>query len=202
MAKMPGTEVSNFSVSTGIRFSLRLRPQSATGPSFMVRPKNGSMRVQGTSTSPSAALDGRGASWPSSPFEAGHLADLEVEIFPSLPCAFILLTLSGAARNSSRRCTSVTLLGDRLQVERPVERRIAAADDHQVVAAEILHAAHRVEDRLALIGLDARDRRPLRLERAAAGGDHHDLGHEHLVCVGGQRGSGRRRAFRGWRPCG
>ena len=40
MAKMPGTLVSNFSVSTGMRFSWRLRPQSATGPSFIVRPKN------------------------------------------------------------------------------------------------------------------------------------------------------------------
>src|SRR5690606_6501742 len=36
MAKMPFSLVSNFSVSTRIRFSLRFRPHCATGPSFMV----------------------------------------------------------------------------------------------------------------------------------------------------------------------
>ena len=56
MAKMPGSEVSNFSVSTAIRFSSRLSPQSAIGPSFIVSPKNGSRRVQGISTSPSGPL--------------------------------------------------------------------------------------------------------------------------------------------------
>ena len=45
MAKMRGSLVSNLAVSTGIRFSWRLRPQSATGPSFMVRPKKGSMTL-------------------------------------------------------------------------------------------------------------------------------------------------------------
>ena len=45
IANIPGTDVSNFAVSTGSRFSLRLRPQLATGPSFMVSPKNGSMAL-------------------------------------------------------------------------------------------------------------------------------------------------------------
>ena len=179
MAKMPGTEVSNFSVSTGIRFSWRFSPHSAIGPSFMVRPKNGSMRVQAISTSPSGPLTIAACELRRRrPVSAGHLADLEARACFVSCSANILLTLSGAARNSGRRWTSVRLLGDRLQVERPVERGIAAADDHEIVAAEILHAAHRIEDALALIGLDAGDRRALRLERAAAGGDHHDLGLE------------------------
>ena len=38
MAKMPPSEVSNLPVSTGIKFSLRLSPKSAIGPSFMVSP--------------------------------------------------------------------------------------------------------------------------------------------------------------------
>ena len=75
-------------------------------------------------------------------------------------------------------------LRDRLQVQRPVERGIAAADDEHILVAELLHLAHRVEDAVAFIGLDARHRRPLRLERAAAGGDDHDLALEHLAAVG------------------
>ena len=76
-------------------------------------------------------------------------------------------------------------LCDRLEVERPVERGIAAADDQKVVAAEIIHAPHGIEDALALIRLDARDRRALGLERAAAGRNDNDLGLDHLVLVGG-----------------
>ena len=38
VAKMDGVEVSNRSVSTGIKFSSRLRPKSAIGPSFIVKP--------------------------------------------------------------------------------------------------------------------------------------------------------------------
>jgi hypothetical protein len=44
-AQMPPL-VSNFSVSTGIRLSFSSMPQFATGPSFMVRPKNGSSASQ------------------------------------------------------------------------------------------------------------------------------------------------------------
>ena len=59
----------------------------------------------------------------------------------------------------------------RMEVERPVERRVAAAGDQHPAAAEVLHLAHRIEDALALVGFDARGRRALGLERAAAGGD-------------------------------
>src|SRR3984893_11658171 len=56
------------------------------------------------------------------------------------------------------------MLGGRLKTEGPIERRIAAADDHHMFAAKILYFAHGVKDRLALIGLDAGNRRFLRLE--------------------------------------
>ena len=76
-------------------------------------------------------------------------------------------------------------LRHRHEIERPVERGIAAADDQQALVAELLHLAHGVEHRGALVGLDARHRRALGLERAAAGGDHDHLHLEHLAEVGG-----------------
>ena len=76
-------------------------------------------------------------------------------------------------------------LGDRMQIERPVERGIAAADDQHVLVAERLHLAHGVVHRAAFIGFDPRHRRPLGLERAAAGRDHQHLAFEHLAGVGG-----------------
>ena len=74
--------------------------------------------------------------------------------------------------------------GDRMEVQRPVERRVAAADDQHPAAAEVLHLAHRIEDARALVGLDAGSRRALGLERAAAGGDHHHLGLDRRPGVG------------------
>ena len=72
----------------------------------------------------------------------------------------------------------------RLQIERPVERGIAAADDEHALAPEALHAADRIEHRGALIGLDAGKRRPLGRERAAARRDDDDLGDELVAGVG------------------
>ena len=73
--------------------------------------------------------------------------------------------------------------GDRLQVERPVEGAVAAADDQHVLVGKILHAAYGVEHRGALVGLDALERRTLRREGAAARGDDDDLGDERLAGV-------------------
>src|SRR5947209_9360699 len=75
-------------------------------------------------------------------------------------------------------------LGDRLQVQRPVQSGIAAADDDDIAAAILLHLAHGIEDGLAFVGVDAGDGRALGLERAAAGGDHHRLHIEGLAVVG------------------
>ncbi len=64
--------------------------------------------------------------------------------------------------------------GDRLQVEDPVERRIAAAGHHHPPVAECLHLADGVEERGALEGLGTRQRDAPRHEAAGPGGDHHD----------------------------
>ena len=75
-------------------------------------------------------------------------------------------------------------LRDGVQVQRPVERAVAAADDHHVPVAEVLHAPHGVVDGLALIGIDARDGRLLGLERAAARRHDHAFAFEGLAGVG------------------
>ena len=51
-AKMPGTLVSKAEVSTGTRLFSSATPQFATGPSFMVSPKNGSMASTSTRSLP------------------------------------------------------------------------------------------------------------------------------------------------------
>ena len=77
------------------------------------------------------------------------------------------------------------MTGDRREIERPVERAVAAADDQNALVAKLIHLAHGIVQRLALVGLDARNGRLLRLKRAAAGGDDRDLALEHLALVGG-----------------
>ena len=72
----------------------------------------------------------------------------------------------------------------RRQVERPIERAVAATDNENALVAERFHPAHRVMHGLAFIRLDAGDRRPLRLERSAARGNDHDLGFELLALIG------------------
>ena len=103
IAKIPLVLVSNFSVSTGIWFLSRLSPQSATGPSFMVSPKK---RKQGVALKARhLAILGADACC----FKAAvltmqfhGLADDEIQL-ACIANARILLTESGAARNSSRR---------------------------------------------------------------------------------------------------
>src|SRR5262245_33598666 len=75
-------------------------------------------------------------------------------------------------------------VGDGLQIEYPVECRVATTHDQDVLAAEVLDAPYRVEDGLALVGFDACQGRPLRREGAAAGGNHHYLSHELGAGVG------------------
>ena len=90
-------------------------------------------------------------------------------------------TEAGAARNSRRRCTSVEARGPRQQLQRPVERRVAAAEDHQALAGELRGVLDAVLDGAALEGLRALDADAPRLERADAGGDHHRAGIEASV---------------------
>ena len=61
----------------------------------------------------------------------------------------------------------------RREIERPVQRQIAAARDQHVAAAQLLDFAHRVKDRLAFIFFDAGNRRTLRHKTSAARRDHH-----------------------------
>ena len=62
-----------------------------------------------------------------------------------------------------------------MQIEHPIERGIAAADDDDAPVPELLDLAHGVEDASALVGADVGNRRFLRLERAAAGRDDDHL---------------------------
>ena len=64
-------------------------------------------------------------------------------------------------------------LGDFVKIQRPIERRIPAAHDQHLAAAEILHPPHGVEDAFPFETLDPRDRRPFRLKRPATR-RHHD----------------------------
>ena len=72
--------------------------------------------------------------------------------------------------------------GCKLSVQSSAE--VAAADDHDILVAEMVHLAHGVIDRLFLIGIDAVDRRLLGLKRTAARGDQHGLALERLAAVG------------------
>ena len=69
--------------------------------------------------------------------------------------------------------------GGRREIHRPVERRVATAEDHQRLAAVLGGAAHPVVDLAALERLAARHAEAPRLERADAGGDHDRAGIEH-----------------------
>ena len=116
-------------------------------------------------------------------FERGDLTDLQIHFSASHQRAH-LLDAVGRGAEIVAPVQQRHALGDRMQIERPVERGIAAADDQDVLVAELLHLAHGIEHRGAFIGLDARHRRTLRLERAAARGDHHHLALEHLAGIG------------------
>ncbi len=80
------------------------------------------------------------------------------------------------------------VLGQGLQVQRPVQRRVAAAVDHDALAAEALHLTHGVvhADARALVleQLDAGRGGLLGLEGAAAGGDHQHRGLDGGLAIG------------------
>ena len=78
---------------------------------------------------------------------------------PAAASSRIFATEAGAARNSVRRCTSVSLarLGGKL--ERPVERRVAAAENHELLAVQLGRIAHAIVDALTLERLRTLDAR-------------------------------------------
>ena len=128
-------------------------------------------------------------SLPPSPSSDSDLTDLQIHLSGSHQRAH-LLDAVGRGAEIVAPVQQRHALGDRMKVERPVERGIAAADDQDVLVAELLHLAHGVEHRGAFIGLDARHRRALRLKRSAARGDHHHLAFEHLAGIGGHAKAG------------
>src|SRR5262249_14551740 len=79
------------------------------------------------------------------------------------------------------------MLGRVLQPERPVERRVAAADDHAGAVAEDLLLAHEVVHAAALPVLDPLDPELARLERAVARGDDQRTGQVRAALVGADR---------------
>ena len=168
----------------------------ATGPSFMVSPKNGSMASQAMwKVEPSLPLTFAAVSWPSAPSRPVTWPSTK-SILPSLDQRHHLVDAVGRGAELVAPVQQREVRGERREIERPVERAVAAADDQDLLAAERLHLAHGVVHRLAFIGLDAGHRRALRLERAAAGRDHHDLALEHLAAVGGDAEQPDRRCAR------
>ena len=117
------------------------------------------------------------------PVELGDLTELEADV-ALLDEGEHLLHRGGRRAELGAPMQQRQRLGDRLQVQGPIERIVAAADDEHVAAPEMLHLAHRVEHRSAFILLDAGKRRALRREGSAAGGDHHHLGFKHGIRVG------------------
>ena len=116
-------------------------------------------------------------------FERRHLTEHEVDLSLADELHH-LVDAVGRGAEFGAAMQQRQMARERREVERPVERRVAAAGDQQPLAAERLHLAHRVIDRLRLVGLDAGDRRALRLERAAAGRDHDDLASNTLPAFG------------------
>jgi hypothetical protein len=82
----------------------------------------------------------------------------------------------------------VDLRRDPAQRQRPVHRGIAAAGNHHPAAAEILPPAHVIVNAAArFIRRQPRQRRPVRPERARAGGDQHRFRRHRIARVGRQR---------------
>ncbi len=76
--------------------------------------------------------------------------------------------------------------GDGLEVQRPIQRAVAAADDDDVFTREFIHLAHGVEYGCTFEVFDAGDRGFFRHEGAAARGDDDDFGFEDFAGVGGE----------------
>jgi hypothetical protein len=205
-AKMPGVEVWNFSVSTVICLRSMPRPQSAIGPSLGLRPKNTSSMSSGTTRvtpSPPVTLTPQAAV--ALFVEAGDLADDELHLVGLAQ----LLHLGHAGRRGAEAVAAVhqdhalgLVRAVLHEVQRPVERRIAAADDDQVLARELRRVAHAVVHLRAVELLEAVDLQRARLERAHAAGDEDGLGQEARALGRSRRRSGRRPASRRRSPPG
>ena len=150
----------------------------------MVSPKNGSSASQAISKfEPSLRFTIALAIRPPSPSSAEHLTQHEIDLTLA-DQRHHLVDAVGRGAELAAPVQQREVARDRRQIERPIERGIAAAHDQDALVAERFHLPDGIEHRGALIGLDARNRRPLGLERAAAGRDHDDLDLEHLPAIG------------------
>src|SRR5271156_5536782 len=64
----------------------------------------------------------------------------------------------------------------------------------------MVHLAHGIEDALVFVGVEPRDRRPLRLERSPARRDKHGLGFDRLFVVGADAKQGPLRRAQNLHP--
>src|SRR5262245_55363619 len=153
-------------------------------PELHGEPEEGQQRIAGNlEVRAVVALDDRPLDHTARTLQLRDLAEHEVD----LPLAYERHHLVDAVGRSAELVATMQqreVTRDRREVERPVERAVAATDDEQALAAKLLHLAHRVEHGFLFKGLDAGNGRALGLERAAAGGDHHHLAFELLAGVG------------------
>ncbi len=87
-------------------------------------------------------------------------------------------TVAGAARNSARRCTSVSERALSHNATRPVERRVAAAADDEILLEKIAGRLDPVVHVAAFELLDAGHAQAPRLKRPHAAGNDHGAGNE------------------------
>src|SRR5665213_3715381 len=130
------------------------------------------------------ALDTDGGKFSFRAFQFADLADLEVHGAFGDQRTHLIHAVGRAAEIVAPVHQSEPL-GNRRQIERPVERAVAAADDQQILVAKVSHLAHGIVHRLVFVRFDAIDRRPFRLKRTAAGGNDDRVALEYFSAIGG-----------------
>ncbi len=193
MAKMPGSLVWNFAVSTLDRLLVQIEPPLGDRPELRMQTEKRE-HVVGV--------------------ERGGRAVAELDLDTLEPTvgdaqrrgrALDVLQASGGnqlahPRHRRRRGAELGAAmhvdetgGLTAEVEHPVERGVAAAEDHQPLAVKARGVAHPIMQLPALDRVRARHRQPLRLERSETAGDHHGAGEERAYRAQSARRTGRRR---------
>ena len=128
------------------------------------------------------ALQGDGAEFSVCTIKLCDLADGEVHLAGIDELAHGIYRM----RRSAELVTAVDqrdALRQGLQVQRPVQSRVAAADHHHMLVAKGFHLAHGVMDGHSLVHLDAGDWGLLRLKRPATRSDHDGLAGDRLADI-------------------
>ena len=119
--------------------------------------------------------------------ESAHLADLEAHLAGRaqlVHAGHVGRRRAKAVAPVHQRDASGLVVAGAREVERPIERRIAAADDDDVLAREHRRVAHAVKELRVAMPLDAFDLQCARLERADAAGDEEGLGNQAGAAIG------------------